>query len=64
MLNVFTITTRFTLPVVGIGTITAIYSLPSGISGGDVGPWLGLMSLSGVMMAAGAAAWLAALAAR
>ncbi|MFH6787035.1 MULTISPECIES: hypothetical protein [Methylobacterium] len=64
MRAVLNITTRVTLPVVSIATITAIYILPSGITGGDVGPWLGLMSMSGLMIMAGAAAWFGALAAR
>lgn len=58
MRTALAITARFTLPIVGIATIAAIFTLPTGISSGPVGPWFGLLSLAGIMISAGAVAWL------
>ncbi|WP_430912184.1 hypothetical protein [Methylobacterium sp. sgz302541] len=54
-----TTTARVTLPAVGIGTIAAIFTLPTGIASGPVAPWIPLLWLSGGMIAVGAAAWIA-----
>ncbi len=58
MRTALAITARVTLPAVGLATLAAIFTLPTGISGGPVGPWLGLMSLAGIMISAGAVTWL------
>ncbi|MEN3214001.1 hypothetical protein PUR23_28890 [Methylorubrum populi] len=50
-------TARVTLPAVGIGTIAAILTLPSGIAAGPVTPWIPLLWLSCAMITIGAAAW-------
>lgn len=57
MHTALTITARLTLPAVGIGTIAAIFTLPSGIAAGPVAPWIPLLWLSCAMIAVGAAAW-------
>ena len=54
-----TTTARVTLPPVGIGTIAAIFTLPSGIAAGPVAPWIPLLWQSCAMIAVGAATWIA-----
>lgn len=57
MQAVLTTTARVTLPAVGLGTIAAIFTMPSGIGTGPVAPWIPLLWLSCAMITIGAAAW-------